>query len=265
LSEDPGLLRAIALKARLRAHLGQIMVGDAKREIQALIDSDPLDWYLHLQAAAVLGPKQSPKDTIPALREVAEAFDEAPVHQALAGALGCDLSLWPEAWRHYRIALRDGVLSSTRVKIAAYYLASRLEPSQKSAVLSGSSTIERMVVRTRSFGLAKLVLLYSLGVAAGFAAFLDGSIGLSATIWGVSTALALWVSYSNSYIHCWKCTVAWLGFPVLPWAFFGLAVASSHLQYIAGGALAGWVIGSLARSIPSIFKSRRLRAKVPKA
>jgi hypothetical protein len=261
LKDSPGLLRASALKWRLEAGLGLIAVDEAKQHIRDLIELDPADTYLHVQAAAVLGRKENPRNTIPALRALAQIFDDAYVHQTLAGPLVCDWATWPEAWHEYKLAMRDGPLLGSRVRLAAYQLAKYLEPSETIATLSGSSAVERMVVRTRAMGLPKLTLFFVLGTFASLVVFLADTTSIGAASFIVATLLALWVSYSNMYVGCWKCTLVWLMLPGVAWALFAWAAVNPFERATVGEALLIFTIGLAFPAVREVIRIRRkLRA-----
>jgi hypothetical protein len=176
---------------------------------------------------------------------VAADHPEDPyVHQVLAGLLGCARSTWPDAWEHYKLALRDGPLLSTTYKAAAYYLGRRLEPALASLPLQGSSGVESLVIRTRAFSVRVIFLVFfALAVIGALVGSKQLALGLLLS--SIATVWALWYAAANFYIGCWKCFLVWISSAFATWILFVGVHANPVMGFFIGcGGLIGGLIGA---------------------
>lgn len=150
LRDDPGNVRAKALKVRIDAQRGLMSNAQAEVVLRGLISEQPGDPYLEVATVALLLREGDRQEGVSQLKVIADTYKGDPyVNQVLAGVLGCDRATWDEAWTHYKIALQSGPLATPTYQSAAYYLAKHKEPSLVSLTLQGTTSWSRAAIRTR--------------------------------------------------------------------------------------------------------------------
>ena len=262
LREQPNNSRALALKVRLEVGLNRIAVEEASQISERLVFEDPGDSYLQVAKALLLIRGRDRVAATSELRLVAERHANDPyVHQVLAGQLGCDKATWSDAWEHWKIALQSGPLFSPAYKSAAYFLARRLEPTLAASTLSGSTRLERLVVKTRILGFEYLFDgFFALAVLSGLIG--AKNLGAGVALGLVTMALGLWSAFASLYVGCWKCASVWMIGSAAMWLAFVYALKLPTAGFfLLFALLIAWVI-LILRSKGLVLPHERLTAEL---
>jgi hypothetical protein len=210
LRDEPGNAKAIALNARVEAHLGLISNDRAEGIIRDQIREHPGDVYLEVAEAGLMAQAGDRPRAIVQLKAIAEEHqDDAYVHQVLAGLLGCDKATWDEAWSHYKVAMQTGPLLAPGYMGAAYFFARRYEAALAPLTLQGTTSLQRAAIRTRAMGFNRMLLAFLVLALGSLALDALGHSTLSVVAMVIATAWAGWSSLANYTVGCWKCATAW--------------------------------------------------------
>lgn len=252
---------AQALIARCDAELGVLPWEQAELRVRALAAAHPELVPLQIASAGIAYRRGRKEDALAALRALSRRYpDDAQVHQAYAGLLGCERATWPEAWEHYQAAIASsGALASSGYRAAAYAIGRTVDPTGAQAALAGAPAVERLLIETRGLRRPRLTVPVVVGLV-GLMLAPYAAVPALALV-GLCTAWAGWVISALVFVRmCRRCLAGWLAIVGVLWLIYPLAVTDPH-----GTPWAACIAGGVILSELAMRSHRRMQRRVVQA